>query len=221
MTINCVVFASININSAEITRKRVLEIGSYNVNGSIRPLIERYNPAEYLGVDIENGPGVDIKCDIQDLLPRFGENSFDFVVSTEMLEHIRDWRQAIHIIKSLCRPGGVILITTRSIGFPYHGYPHDYWRFEYDDLKVIFKDLKIASIEKDSPEAGIFIKCIKPDDFKEADFSGYEVYSILSDKRVRELSDKLLFRLRIRLLTLRDDLRYYLRKAIDKILFIK
>jgi len=36
--------------------KRVLEISSKFVNGSVRPLIERFcKPREYIGVDIEPG----------------------------------------------------------------------------------------------------------------------------------------------------------------------
>jgi len=34
--------------------KRILEVGSKYVNGSIRPLIEKFlSPSEYIGVDIE------------------------------------------------------------------------------------------------------------------------------------------------------------------------
>ena len=52
------------INSTQIGEfdaKRVLEIGSRYVNGSIRPIIEKFSsPKEYIGVDIEPGKFVDV-----------------------------------------------------------------------------------------------------------------------------------------------------------------
>jgi glyoxylate carboligase len=50
-----------NIDCAEFEGKRVLEIGSRYVNGSVRPLIERFcKLREYIGIDIEPGRYVDI-----------------------------------------------------------------------------------------------------------------------------------------------------------------
>ena len=82
-------------------------------------------PANYVGIDITAGRGVDEVCDVADLVARFGASSFDLVISTEMLEHVYDWPRAVNKMKEVLRPEGVILFTTRSPGFPLHGYPDD------------------------------------------------------------------------------------------------
>jgi SAM-dependent methyltransferase len=214
VNISGVIFAATNLNSNEIEGKRVLEVGSCNVNGSFRPIIEKYGPREYIGVDIALGPGVDIKCDVIDLIPRFGKNSFDLVFSAELLEHVGDWRKAISSLKEVCKPGGVILITTRSFGFFYHGFPHDYWRYEVEDMEYIFGDCIIKKLEKD-PQKGVLIKCIKPDNLIEKDISNHKLYSIICGRRIKELPVGIYYRWRMKMLSIKENLRYYIHKAID------
>ena len=120
-------FVRERLGRTDIEGRSVLEVGSLDVNGSVRPDIESLKPASYLGVDIARGPRVDEICDVRHLVDRFGNESFDVVVSTELLEHVRDWKGAITNMKRVLRPGGILIVTTRSLGFPLHGYPWDYW----------------------------------------------------------------------------------------------
>src|SRR5579875_249191 len=100
------------LNEAKVEHfrgKKVLEIGSAYVNGSVRPIIERFcYPAEYIGVDIQPGKGVDVVLPAERLVDHFGPDSFDVVISTEMLEHVRDWRKVISNMKDVLKPGGYI-----------------------------------------------------------------------------------------------------------------
>jgi len=185
----CILFGAINLNPEEVRGKRAIDIGSYDTNGSLRPLVESYYPAEYIGVDIAEGPGVDMICKAEDILDRFGKESFDIVISTELLEHIWDWRKVVRNIKNICKEGGIILITTRSYGHPYHGHPHDFWRYELEDMKHIFSDCLIEKLEKD-PAKGVFIKAEKTHDFVEKDLADYKLYSILLNKRAKEIAEK-------------------------------
>jgi len=184
---SCIIFGATNLTIDQVKGKRVLEVGSYDLNGSLRPIIESWKPAEYVGIDIKEGPGVDLVCDVDDIVDRFGKESFDIVISTELLEHVRDWKKVISNIKKVCRQNGIILLTTRSFGFPYHAYPDDFWRFELADLADIFSDCTIEKLEKDRIGPGVFIKARKPNDFVEKNFSDYELYSIIVDKRVKEI----------------------------------
>jgi len=98
-----------SVDIKDFRGKRVLEVGSKYVNGSVRPLIERFcSPAEYIGVDIEPGKYVDIVLPAERLVQYFGERSFDIVISTELLEHVRDWRAVINNMKAVLRESGYI-----------------------------------------------------------------------------------------------------------------
>lgn len=208
-----IVFAFANLTKEEVSGKKVIEVGSRDVNGTLRPIIELWEPAEYIGIDTIKGPGVDMICDAENLIERLGKEKFDIVVSTELLEHINDWRQVISNIKNICKSDGIILITTRSHGFPYHGYPHDFWRFELEDMKAIFSDCKIIALQKDYREPGVFIKVEKPKNYTENDLSKYELHNVIVNKRVREITDnafrnlyfiRLLIKLKIRSLVVRS-----------------
>lgn len=183
------IFSIKNLNPKEVENKKIIEIGSYNINGGIRSVIESWQPKEYIGVDISMGPGVDVVCKVEDLVSNFSEASFDIVISNELLEHVEDWRAAIHNMKAVCKIGGTIIITTRSKGFHYHGYPYDFWRYELEDMKNIFSDFNIISLENDSQEPGIFVKAVKPDNYQENDLDAYELYSIILNKKVRSINE--------------------------------
>jgi len=146
-----------NVDCKEFNDRRVLEVGSKFVNGSVRPLIERFcKPKEYIGVDIEPGKYVDIVLPAEKIVEYFGVESFDVVISAETLEHVFDWRLVINNMKYALKPNGYI--TTRSRGFIYHGYPYDYWRYEINDMIKIFKDFKIIRLESDWEGPGVFLK---------------------------------------------------------------
>lgn len=186
---SCLVFGENLLKEADIRGKRIIEIGSRDVNGSFREIVGRFEPAEYVGVDIEKGPGVDVICDVYDLVNRFGKESFDFVISTEMIEHVRDWQRAISQMKTILRPDGPLLVTTRSKGFPYHDYPSDFWRFELNDMSAIFADMEIEALEPDDSEPGVFVQARKPTPYTESDLSDYALYSMIKDQKSKDISN--------------------------------
>lgn len=155
-----------------LTRERVynagvLEVGSYDVNGSVRPYLESLRPKRYLGVDAQLGPSVDRAVDCEKLSMQVGRGAWQVVVSTEMLEHVRDWRTCMEQLVEATARGGLLLVTTRSPGFPYHPFPEDHWRFTIDDMSGIVAalGLDLITVEDDPQCEGVFVLACKPIDW--------------------------------------------------------
>ncbi len=180
----CIEFWRSNIKPEDIRGRSVIEVGSRDVGGSLRLLIEEYGPKVYMGVDIVTGPNVDQICDANEIVDRFGYEAFDFLISTEMVEHVRDWRKVIGNFKHILKRNGILFISTRSKGFGYHGYPFDFWRYECEDMRAIFADFIIKRVEKDPLAPGVFLIAIKPLQLFETDLSNYKLYSIVKGKPV-------------------------------------
>lgn len=179
-----------NAEKEEFSGKRVLEVGSKYVNGSVRPIIERFlSPSEYVGVDIEPGKYVDIVVPAEKLIEYFGRESFDVVIATELLEHVKDWRLVTRNIKGVLKRNGYAYVNTRSYGFPYHGYPYDFWRYEIDDVKRIVSDFRILVLKKDHRAPGVFLKAQKPHYYKPNNLDNIALYSMVIGKRTMHIPD--------------------------------
>jgi hypothetical protein len=137
--------------------KSVIEVGSYDVNGTVRPIIGAHGPASYVGVDMSPGPGVDVVAHVADL-PDMYPAGFDVVVTTEMLEHVEDWRSTFVALTALVKDGGHLVLSTRSPGFVYHPFPIDCWRYPVPLMAEILEACGF-DVEQciDDPEApGVF-----------------------------------------------------------------
>lgn len=101
---------------AAFDRARVLEVGSLDINGSVREL---FTVCDYTGVDLQPGPGVDLAC--QGQLADFPTGHFDTTISAECLEHNPFWRETVANMLRMTRPGGLVLISCATTGRLEHG----------------------------------------------------------------------------------------------------
>lgn len=108
--------------------RKVLEIGSRAaVNqeelSNLRMLLPN---SEYIGVDMQAGPGVDRVADAT-ALP-YAAHSFDLIICLETLEHAREPWRVCEEIKRVVKPKGAIILSSQQ-NFPIHLHPSDYFRY--------------------------------------------------------------------------------------------
>lgn len=96
--------------------KEVLEIGSLNINGSVRHF---FTNCEYTGIDVAPGPDVDIVSNGEDFYEK--ANRYDVIISCECMEHNpmyqKTWLNMLRLIKD----DGIIIMTCATFGRPQHG----------------------------------------------------------------------------------------------------
>ena len=92
----------------------VLEIGSLNINGTVRDF---FQPKSYLGVDVGPGPGVDVVAKGEDIdLP---DGVFEVAISAECFEHNPEWAATFANMHRLAAK--YVVFTCASDGRPEHG----------------------------------------------------------------------------------------------------
>lgn len=137
-----------NKNNAQIS---VLEIGSFNINGSIREAIQPF-AENYLGIDTQSGPGVDLVADgAAYKLPE----SYDVIVTAETFEHTPYWKDIINKSYINLKVGGIFIATMAGEGRAPHSAidtnPIRDWEYYGNvdalELKQALAQFKISEID--------------------------------------------------------------------------
>ena len=98
--------------------KTVLEIGSLDINGSVRGFFE---DCRYTGIDLGPGKGVDVVAAGESFAG--ATHGYDVVVSCEAMEHNPYWRETLHNAVRMLKPDGLMLLTCATYGRRQHGTP--------------------------------------------------------------------------------------------------
>ena len=96
--------------------KRVLDVGSGDINGNNRFLFEN---CEYDGNDVIAANNVTIVSKTMNL--PFEDNTFDTIISTECFEHDPEYKESFNKIYKMLKPNGLFCFTCASTGRPEHG----------------------------------------------------------------------------------------------------
>ncbi|MGB8422163.1 class I SAM-dependent methyltransferase [Paraburkholderia sp.] len=114
---------------------RVLEIGSRARSGNTYRFLV-HPEVEYVGMDIAEGPNVDVVGDAHHL-SRHVTGQFDTIFSISVFEHLlMPWMVALEMNKVL-KVGGTAYIQSHP-SFPLHDEPWDFWRFSKDAWEGLF-----------------------------------------------------------------------------------
>lgn len=116
-----------------IENKKILDVGSYDVNGTMKPIFEK---GQYIGLDMEEGPNVDVVGVSHDI--PFKDNEFDIIACSSCFEHDDMFWVSFQEMCRVLKPGGYMYVQAPSNG-PYHGWPGDNWRFYIDSWKALEK----------------------------------------------------------------------------------
>ncbi|MEO6359272.1 MAG: methyltransferase domain-containing protein [Sphingomicrobium sp.] len=112
---------------------KIVDLGAMNVNGSYRELFPA--DADYVGVDLEPGPGVDVVLTDVYRLP-FEDESVDLILCGQMLEHCAHFWRVFTEIARVLRPEGMAFVIAPSSG-PVHRFPVDCYRFYPDSYQAL------------------------------------------------------------------------------------
>ena len=145
----------------------VLEVGSLNINGSIRQF---FFDCDYLGVDIGPGSCVDLVARGEDL--DFPDGHFDTTASCECFEHNPNWKETFLNMVRMTRPGGLVFFSCATTGRAEHGttrtspidapYCGDYYRnLTREDFEPLCKDFAEYEFSEAHPPHDLYFRGIK------------------------------------------------------------
>lgn len=127
------------------TEDLVYDVGSQDVNGTYRPLVEPHG-ATYRGLDIVAGPNVDV------VVPEAGHwllvvrRQAPFVISGQCLEHVaRPWFWIKQAASLVALNGKLIVIAPWR--WPLHRHPIDAWRILPDGMVSLFAEAGLKLLE--------------------------------------------------------------------------
>ena len=102
---------------------------------------------KYLTLDIRPDSGTDIVGSVENI--PFETGSIDSIISTQVLEHVKNPAKAVREFYRILKSGGYCLITAPQLN-ELHEEPHDYFRFTKYGLEEIFSHagFKIILMER-------------------------------------------------------------------------
>lgn len=128
----------------------VADLGSFDVNGTYRPLIEP--DRSYTGIDIEAGKNVDVV--ITDYHIPVEDNHFDALISGQCFEHVKNPFKLMAEVGRVVKPGGIVIVVA-PFKWEEHRYPVDCWRILSDGWKALFNESGIYTLDTEYTPAGV------------------------------------------------------------------
>lgn len=140
---------------------RVLEVGSLDINGSVRQFFE---DCDYTGVDLGEGKGVDLVARGEEL--DYFDGNFTVCLSCECFEHNPEWAATLR--NMIRMSSGLVFFSCATTGRPEHGTRR--------------------TSPKDAPFCEDYYRNLTENDVRqEVDLSAFKVYEFISNDKAHDL----------------------------------
>jgi SAM-dependent methyltransferase len=136
-------------------RDRYLEDGArvLDVGCGVQPYYPIFAEAAsvYDGNDVEPGPRIKYVSPVESLdVP---DASYDLVLCTQVLEHVRYPQKALSEIARVLAPSGHVFLTAPAV-YPFHPHPTDYWRWTQQGFDALIEDIPGLELVELVPHGG-------------------------------------------------------------------
>lgn len=131
-------------NYVKAEHKKVLDVGSYDVNGSYKILFPS-TIFDYTGLDMANGPNVDYVPDNPYRWSKFSDCTFDVIISGQAFEHMEFFWITMQEMARVLKVGGYLCIVAPH-GFGKHRYPVDCYRFFADGMIALARYTNLTPV---------------------------------------------------------------------------
>src|SRR6266567_642761 len=112
-----------------------ISILDYGCGGS--PYRDLFPNSEYIRADFTPCEGLDLLLPADSSIP-VSDNTFDMVLSTQVLEHVPESVNYVAECFRVLKPGGFLVLTTHGL-FEDHGCPYDFQRWTADGLRLLLE----------------------------------------------------------------------------------
>lgn len=127
---------------------RVLDVGSYDVSGSYKDIFDE-KKYEYVGLDMEKGPNVDLVLKNPYDWSEIETDSYDVIISGQAFEHIEFFWITMSEMARVLKKDGLLCIVAPN-GFIEHRYPVDCYRFFSDGMVALARYVSFELLHADT-----------------------------------------------------------------------
>lgn len=122
--------------------KRVLEIGPEEGGSSYKKLIGDLSPL-WDTLDIRRGDEKLTYIAPDEYSFPIPDNSYDIVLSGQVLEHVRKIWVWMREVARVCKVGGIV-VTINPVSWPYHEAPFDCWRAFPEGMRALYEEAGLS-----------------------------------------------------------------------------
>ena len=127
----------LNSNTSRFSKLRVLEIGPDNLPSTYQKIVgDKY--IDWDTIDIYKRQDLTFIANNLYEYP-ISSNSYDIILSGQVIEHIPKVWIWIKEVSRICKPGGLV-ITINPVSWPYHEAPVDCWRIYPEGMKALYDE---------------------------------------------------------------------------------